>query len=180
MDSLPKRKQNRLTGYDYSQPGCYFVTFCVVDRLLLLRQNMPALCRGAQCAPASGFPPLTYAGKMIDQAIRGIASHYQNITVDKYVIMPNHVHLLLCIRGSENNGRTMCAPTKNVSIAHVIKMVKEVVTKSIGYSIWQKGYHDHIIRSEADYLRIWDYIDTNPAKWREDCYYCQAERTILP
>lgn len=94
--------------------------------------------------------------------------------------MPNHVHLLLCIRGFENNGRTMCAPTKNVSIAHVIKMLKEVVTKSIGYSIWQKGYHDHIIRSEADYLRIWDYIDTNPAKWREDCYYCQPEGATLP
>lgn len=49
-----------------------------------------------------------------------------------------------------------------------------------GKTAWQRGYHDHIIRSEADYLRIWDYIDTNPAKWREDCYYCQAERTILP
>ena len=44
-----------------------------------------------------------------------------------------------------------------------------------GKTVWQRGYHDHIIRSEADYLRIWDYIDTNPAKWREDCYYCQAE-----
>ncbi len=45
----------------------------------------------------------------------------------------------------------------------------------MGKTVWQRGYHDHIIRSEADYLRIWDYIDTNPAKWREDCYYCQAE-----
>ena len=44
-----------------------------------------------------------------------------------------------------------------------------------GKTVWQRGYHDHIIRNEADYLRIWDYIDTNPAKWREDCYYCQAE-----
>lgn len=38
-----------------------------------------------------------------------------------------------------------------------------------------KGLHDHIVRGEADYLRIWNYIDTNPAKWREDCYYCQNE-----
>ena len=44
-----------------------------------------------------------------------------------------------------------------------------------GHQIWQKGYHDHIVRGEADYLRIWNYIDTNPAKWREDCYYCQNE-----
>ena len=54
-------------------------------------------------------------------------------------------------------------------------MVKEIVTKRIGYPIWQKGYHDHIIRTDADYLRIWDYIGANPAKWREDCYYTETE-----
>ena len=58
--------------------------------------------------------------------------------------------------------------------------MKRAASKQAQTGLWQKGYHDHIIRSEADYLRIWDYIDTNPAKWREDCYYCQAERTILP
>ena len=69
----------------------------------------------------------------------------------------------------------MCAPTSNPSVARIIKMMKEAVTKSVGRSIWQKGYHDHVIRNDADYLRIWHYIDTNPAKWREDCYYCNTE-----
>ncbi len=54
-------------------------------------------------------------------------------------------------------------------------MLKEIVTKRIGYSIWQRGYHDHIIRNAADYRRVWDYIDTNPARWREDCYYTGTE-----
>ena len=57
-------------------------------------------------------------------------------------------------------------------------MMKGSITKSLGYSIWQKSFHDHIIRGEADYLRIWEYIDTNPAKWREDCYY--TEQPIAP
>ena len=53
--------------------------------------------------------------------------------------------------------------------------MKRAASKQARTGLWQKGYHDHIIRNEADYLRIWDYIDTNPAKWREDCYYRQAE-----
>ena len=54
--------------------------------------------------------------------------------------------------------------------------MKEAVTKSVGFPIWQKSYHDHIIRDEADYRRIWEYIDNNPAKWREDCYYEEGKR----
>ena len=161
----PVRKPNRLREYDYSQPGCYFVTICTKERRPLLR-------RGAQCAPASDLPPLTVAGRAAEQAIKGIAEHYETISVDKYVVMPNHVHLLLRLN---DGGRTLCAPTKNPSVARVIKMMKEAVTKSIGIPIWQKGYHDHVVRNDADYLRIWDYMETNPAKWREDRYYCPEE-----
>ena len=69
----------------------------------------------------------------------------------------------------------MCAPMPDPSVARIVKMMKEAVTKFVGRPIWQKGYHDHVIRNDADYLRIWNYIDTNPAKWREDCYYCDGE-----
>lgn len=162
--TLPKRKQNRLTEYDYSQPGCYFITICVKARQPLLR-------RGAQCAPASGLLPLTEAGRITERMIVQISEHYQNVFVDKYVVMPNHVHLILRVEG--DGGRTMCAPTSKPTVARIIKMLKEAVTKSMGHPIWQKGYHDHIIRNDADYLRIWDYIETNPAKWREDCYYTE-------
>ena len=63
------------------------------------------------------------------------------------------------------------APT----LPRIVNQFKGAVTKSVGRTIWQKGYHDHVIRNDADYLRIWHYIDTNPAKWREDCYYCDRE-----
>ena len=63
----------------------------------------------------------------------------------------------------------MCAPTPTVS--QIIRMMKETVTKQVGQKIWQKGFYDHIIRNESDYLRVWQYIDENPAKWPEDEYY---------
>lgn len=104
-----------------------------------------------------------------------ISSHYKTITVEQYVVMPNHVHLLLRIHHAEGNGRTLCAPTDAPSVPRVIKMLKETVTRAIGHSIWQKGCHDHVVRNEADCLRVWDCIRTNPAKWREDRYYTENE-----
>ena len=99
-------------------------------------------------------------------AICGISSHYPAVSVDHYVIMPNHIHLLLQIH-SDESGRAMPAPTISV----VVQQLKGVVTKQIGHSIWQKLFHDHVIRNETDYLKIWQYIDTNPSKWEEDCFY---------
>lgn len=158
---MPNRKPNRLTHFDYSQPGYYFITICTKNHHSILR-------RGAQCAPAP-LPPLTSAGLAAERFLLEIPVHYPMISVDHYVVMPNHVHLILVITAGHigTDGRTMCAPT----VSRVVRGWKEAVTKQIGVSIWQKSFHDHIIRNETDYLRIWNYIDTNPAKWREDCYY---------
>lgn len=90
---------------------------------------------------------------------------YPTVQVEKYVVMPNHVHLLLTI--SEMGPARCPAPT----IPKIIGALKSISTRKAGQAIWQRGYYDHIIRGSADYLRIWDYIDTNPAKWEEDEYY---------
>lgn len=160
-----ERKKLRLTGYDYNQTGCYFLTICTKEKHPILWR------RGAQCAPADGDLPLSEAGEAVQTAIFRIAEHYPHVSVEKYVIMPNHIHMILCV----NNGRTLCAPTQSSAkgnlVSRVVKHMKESVTKSIGYSIWQKSYHDHIVRNDADYRRVWEYIDTNPLQWREDCYY---------
>ena len=74
---------------------------------------------------------------------------------------------------AHRSGRIISAPTK--AIPTIVGQMKRAVSKMAGFPIWQKGYHDHIIRSEADYRRIWEYIDTNPAKWREDCYYKEGK-----
>ena len=79
------------------------------------------------------------------------------IHVDHYVIMPNHVHLLLRITP---DGRRVAAPT----VSSVVNQFKGAVSKAAGFSCWQKSFHDHIIRDEADFRRIWEYIDANPGK----------------
>ena len=97
---------------------------------------------------------------------RSVISPY--ISIDSYTVMPNHIHLLLQINADEN-GRAMLAPT----ISAVVQQMKGYVTKQIGHSIWQKLFHDHVVRGERDYLKIWEYIDSNPIKWAEDCFYTE-------
>lgn len=185
MDPLPKRKPNRLTGYDYGQAGCYFVTICAKNREPLFwtnRKHKTDASVGAACGrPSINVPgtipktktdilPLSPTGVVVHSTLERLSQIYPMVSADKFVVMPNHIHLLLHIYSGEN-GRPQAAPT----LMQVINQFKGSVTKQIGQPIWQKGYYDHIIRGEADYLRIWNYIDTNPAKWREDCYYCQNE-----
>ena len=99
--------------------------------------------------------------------MKKIGEKYETVMLDKYVIMPNHIHMILILKSMESNGRAMRAPT----ISAIINQFKGYVTKQIGFSIWQKLFYDHIIRDEAEYKRIWQYIDENPAKWADDCYY---------
>lgn len=113
---------------------------------------------------------LSQYGKIVVEAIEKISTIYPAITVDNYVVMPNHVHLLLQIH-SDCNGRAMLAPT----ISKVVQQMKGFVTKQIGKSIWQKLFHDHVVRDEAGYLKIWNYIEGNPSKWEEDCFYVKEE-----
>ena len=80
--------------------------------------------------------------------------------------MPNHIHMIVnIIPDSDDRGRS--------SLQQVIRNIKSFVTKKIGHSIWQARFHDHIIRNEAEYQQIWKYIDENPIKWQDDCYYIE-------
>lgn len=146
---LPQRKQNRLENYDYSQNGAYFITICTKERKKILCEIV-----GANIVR----PKLTRYGEIVDDAINSITNHYQTVTIDKYVIMPDHIHLLLQIH---SDGRTMFAPT----IERIVKQTKGYITKQIGFSIFQRSYYDHVIRNQEDYNEIWEYIDNNPKKW---------------
>lgn len=157
---LPKRKRQRLINYDYSNNGAYFITICVKDKRELLWNNAVGAILNR--------PMLSEYGLVVEEAINVIPLYYPMITVDKYVIMPNHVHIILLINTNYNNdGRLRIAPT----ISTIIQQTKRRASKQIGISLWQKSFHDHIIRGESDYQKIWQYIDTNPQKWSEDCYY---------
>ena len=156
---LPKRKPTRLNGYDYSTPGAYFITICVKDRKQLLSKIVGD---DARIVPQNN---LSKIGLICERYINNINIKYENVTVDKYVIMPNHIHLIIFLHGTMRAS----SPTKNIET--IIRSFKTMVTKEIGNSIWQRSYHDHIIRGKKDYQKIWEYIDTNVAKWKEDCFY---------
>ncbi len=157
---LPKRKPNRLKGYDYGAPGAYFITICTKDRKNLLSKILVG-----DDAHIVQQNDLSNYGTICDKYINNINIKYENVTVEKYVIMPNHIHLIVFLNG------TMMAssPTKNIKT--IVRSFKTMVTKEIGNSIWQRSYHDHIIRNEDDYKKIWSYIDTNVIKWENDCFY---------
>ena len=154
---LPKRKRNRLTEYDYSTPNAYFITVCTQKRKNLFWEDVGA---------AIGRPEnvlLTEIGMMAKQAVLDIPKHYPTVTVNNAVIMPNHIHLLLRIK-ADTDGRPMTAPT----ISMIINQTKGIISKKAGFSVWQKGFYDHIIRGNQDYMDIWNYIEGNPGKWAED------------
>ena len=156
---FPKRKRNRLDGFDYSQPGCYFVTICTKGREETLGTVVGAdVLIGPQIA-------LTELGERVRSVLEDMPS------VDKYVVMPNHIHMI--VRLSDRDGAMRTSPPTRLPA--IVRYFKRKVTHMTGVNIWQRSYHDHIIRGEEDYLRIWEYIDTNPAKWREDCYYAEVE-----
>ena len=84
-------------------------------------------------------------------------AHYKNIAIDKYCIMPDHVHLILRIE-PDSDGRIISAPT----VSTVIGSMKRWVSKQVGRSVWQKSFYDHIIRNQQDYDAVWEYIENNP------------------
>ncbi|MGN1467305.1 MAG: transposase [Ruminococcus sp.] len=158
---LPQRKHIRLKEYDYSNNGCYFVTICVKEHKQMLGR--------IKVGRDAFIPPkikLTYIGETADKYIKNINYAYDNITVDKYVIMPNHIHMIITIKnGMVNNGGMKASrPTLHT----IVRSLKTMITKQIGFSVWQTSYYDHIIRTEKEYQEIWRYIDNNPAKWEQD------------
>ncbi len=156
-----KRKPNRLPNFDYSQSGAYFLTICTQDRKNLLSHIVGG---GVLDAPSN---QLTAIGKVIEECILSV-NNVPKIHVDKYVIMPNHIHLILLIDHHTNE------PTStpvNAAIPRLISGFKRLCHQRVGFSIFQRSYHDHVIRGEADYQMIWQYIDSNPALWTKDCFY---------
>ena len=191
---LPERKRNRLENYDYSSVGIYFLTICTAQRrnyfwaVTDINLNVGAAIGRPQNAdnPSSnagaciarpqsvvGFSSpdeivLSDHGKIVDKAINNIPKIYPALTVEKYVIMPDHIHLLLHIC-SDDDGRPMVAPT----ISRVIQQLKGYVTKCLGVSIWQKLYFDHVIRDRRDYEEHLKYIYNNPRHWYLDELYTE-------
>ena len=159
---LPKRKKNRLEHYDYSSCGAYFITICTSEKQNYFWKNVGATIGRPQDLELSPY------GEIVRDAIKNISVVYPVLLVERYVIMPNHIHLLLRIC-SDEFGRPMVAPT----MSRVIKQLKGYVSKRTKRSLWQKSFHDHIIRNQTDYEEHINYICENPIRWCYDELYAE-------
>ena len=162
--TLPNRKPTRLKDYNYSQNGAYFVAIYTHNEEKFLCDIVGG---GAYDAPKIILSEL---GKIVEKYILS-TNNIPELTVDKYVIMPNHIHLILFLQNQNGTSKAL-SPTNNI-ISHSVSTFKRFVNRDVGQNIFQRSFHDHIIRGENDYLKIWNYIDTNPQKWKEDCFYTE-------
>ena len=143
------RKSARIPKFDYSGDHYYFVTICTNEKRNLF-----------------GRPyVLNTAGEIAQACMEKISDHYLCAEVMKYVIMPNHVHAIIHLRANAV-----------VNVIHVIGQYKMAVTKEIrkhfpNEKVWQRSFYDHVIRNTEGYQKIWEYIENNPQKWEEDCFY---------
>ena len=148
----PVRKNIRLTHYDYSSPGEYFVTICTKDRKFLFGDIK------------NGKMRYTQIGKIVCDEIIDLPCHYKNVSVDSFVVMPNHVHMIITI-----SKEACCA--NPLKLGNIVGLFKSGVSRKAGTPVWQRGYYDHIIRDGEDLFNIRCYIENNPLKWENDMFF---------
>lgn len=167
-ESLPKRKNIRLKEYDYSEPGAYFITICTKNKEKLLWNGELDIAKfdwklvGGHSVHPQGLP-LSKEGIAVEQNLNKWDDTYKNVYLSSYVIMPNHLHIMVVIL-SNQSGCTECPPT----ISAMVRYFKSSVTKQLEKNIWQQSFYDHIIRDKRDYEEISKYIHENPFKWELD------------
>lgn len=163
------RKNTRLKGYDYSQNGYYFITICTHNRLPLFGEIVGVIHESPELSPMK----LNTNGVIVKSIIENLSLRFSNVHIDHYIIMPNHLHMIAVI-SEERAIRESPLPKRSLlsKMVGYLKMntAKQIHSENKNMNVWQRGYYDHIIRSEKDYQKIWEYIQTNPLKWNEDKY----------
>ena len=161
---FPKRKPHRLSEYNYKN-GAYFVTVCTDKRKPILSR----IVVGQGLALA--VPELTAYGKIVEKQLLGLETRFHGLRIDKYVIMPNHIHAIITIENPTAAGPRPCPTVSSVVCAFKSLSTLECKKRYPIEKIFQNSYYDHIIRSQNDYDEIWEYIDNNPQKWELDKLY---------
>jgi putative transposase len=185
-----ERKHNRLPEIDYSQPGSYFVTICTKGSI----QHFGVI--------KDGNVKLGNIGKIVRRRWLDIPDHYDNVKIDEFVIMPNHIHGIVIIEESHSDRRDANVGTEQCSVptdrgiefgvgrrrnygllSKLVKSFKDSVTKEVRKHygavefVWQRSFYDHVIRNENSLHEIRKYILQNPAKWSIDEYNASCIHT---
>lgn len=160
-NSLRQRKALRLAGYDYHAEAYYYITLCAQGRSCFFGEI------------SNGKVLLNEAGKMVQKVLINVPVRFQNVNLDCFVVMPNHIHAIVVISGTAQGP----SPT---SLSDIIKDLKTYTTwlyianihqkkwPAFEKKLWQRGFYEHIIRDEDSLKRIKNYIVENPLKWELD------------
>ncbi len=163
---LPQRKHPRLDNYDYSSAGAYFVTICTQNRRCVLSRIVG---RGLAPAEASGMEYTSF-GKIAEQQLLSLKDRYAYLSVDQYVIMPNHIHVVLILE-SEAAGASPRPTITDIVCAYKSLTTRECKKNGFDGKLFQTSFYEHIIRGREDYEEIVKYIYENPIRWYYDELY---------
>lgn len=195
MDVSPRRKKLRLTGYDYARAGFYFITICVKNKQNVLWNHEVSYKPGdaetaledvGAAAHSRPVPnsQLTLTGQMVLRYLQNIGVVYDNVELDCFVIMPNHIHVIIVLRdhlSMQQRGQPRAAvgsrpyekqtACKPVTLSKIINSFKTLTSKKYGRPLWQRSYYERVIRDEDELRSIRQYILDNPLRWQEDEYF---------
>ena len=165
---LPKRKHPRLDNYDYSSTGAYFITICTQNRRCVLSRIV-----GRGLAPAETEEiEYTLFGRIALRQLLLLKERYSHLTVDQYVIMPNHIHAVLVL-DNETVGASPRPTIMDIVCAYKSLVTRECKRNGFEGKLFQTSFHEHIIRGREDYIEIAKYIYENPFRWRYDELYAE-------
>jgi len=172
------RRSIRLKGYDYTQPGAYFITVVSYQRQNIFGEIV------------DGEMHLNWAGNLVKQEWQRLPNRFPNIELGEFVIMPNHLHgiILIISKGTaETNQRynpeMSCQAPSNEqygkpvpgSIPTIIRSFKSAVTLRVNQKreftttpVWQRNYFERVVRDQNELELIREYILDNPSQWSED------------
>lgn len=170
MRTHPDRHSSRLKGFDYTQAGGYFVTICTSGWVHLFGE-----IKNSEMV-------INDLGHIVQQTWQTLPDHYDGIELDEYVVMPNHFHGIVFINGVVMTKTNLVgaglkpAPTKKIhGLPELIRAFKTFSAREInqirgnpGFPVWQRGYHDRIIRNNKELDRVREYIRTNPVNFGDD------------
>jgi len=166
-----RRRSIRLKGYDYSQPGAYYITIVTQGRECLFGEIV------------DGKMILNDAGKFAQKCWMEIKRHYPNVIMDEFVIMPNHVHgIIVIVENDQHVGAIHELPLRESPIQRRKMILPKIIGRfkmntakhinkmrnSPGVRVWQRNYWEHVIRNENELNRIREYIINNPLQWAMD------------
>ncbi len=173
MSRYTRKKSLRLQNYDYGKNGLYFITICTKHSQHLFGTI------------EKGNMLLNSAGEMVKTVWFEIPLYYDGFVLHEFVLMPNHIHGIIEI-SQHNEQRTATGGLSlqnRMTVSDVVHRFKTLTTRryiagvhkngweSFHKKVWQRSYHEHVIRNEVSYKKIVEYVQLNPMKWKEDCYF---------